>query len=67
MKEQSFYLECHGDHKQPGTKTFTLELGFGIVVVLDVPTQFVSERNHWLFTVNFATALSFCSANKAHH
>ena len=30
---------CHGGHKQPGTTTFTVELGFGVVVVRDVPAQ----------------------------
>lgn len=28
---------CHGGHKQPGTTTFTVELGFGVVVVRNVP------------------------------
>jgi YgiT-type zinc finger domain-containing protein len=28
---------CHGGYKQPGTTTFTVELGFGVVVVRDVP------------------------------
>ncbi len=26
---------CHGGHKQPGTTTFTVELGFGVIVVRD--------------------------------
>ena len=30
---------CHGGHKQPGTTTFTVELGFGVVVVRDVPAK----------------------------
>jgi len=30
---------CHGGHKQPGTTTFTVELGFGVIVVRDVPAQ----------------------------
>ncbi len=28
---------CHGGHKQPSTTTFTVELGFGVVVVRNVP------------------------------
>ncbi|QWF70487.1 type II toxin-antitoxin system MqsA family antitoxin [Methylomonas paludis] len=28
---------CHGGRKQPGRTTFTVELGFGVVVVRDVP------------------------------
>jgi len=28
---------CHGGHKQPGRTTVTVELGFGVVVVRDVP------------------------------
>jgi YgiT-type zinc finger domain-containing protein len=40
MKEQqSLCPVCHGGHIQPGTTTFTVELGFGIVVVRDVPAQ----------------------------
>ena len=30
---------CHGGYKQPGTTAFTVELGFGVVVVRDVPAQ----------------------------
>ncbi len=30
---------CHGGHKQPGTTTFTVDLGFGVVVVREVPAQ----------------------------
>lgn len=30
---------CHGGRKQPGRTTFTVELGFGVVVVRDVPAQ----------------------------
>jgi YgiT-type zinc finger domain-containing protein len=30
---------CHGGYKQQGTTTFTVEVGFGIVVVRDVPAQ----------------------------
>ena len=30
---------CHGGYKQPGTTTFTVELGFGVVVVRNVPAQ----------------------------
>ena len=30
---------CHGGYKQPGTTTVTVELGFGVVVVRDVPAQ----------------------------
>ena len=30
---------CHGGHKQPGTTTFTVDLGFGVVVVRGVPAQ----------------------------
>jgi YgiT-type zinc finger domain-containing protein len=40
MKEyQSLCPICHGGHKQPGTTTFTVELGFGVVDVRDVPAQ----------------------------
>ncbi len=40
MKDQpSLCPICHGGRKQPGTTTFTVELGFGIVVVRDVPAQ----------------------------
>lgn len=40
MKEQqSLCPVCHGGHKQPGTATFTVDLGFGVVVVRDVPAQ----------------------------
>ena len=48
MKEQqSLCPVCHGGHKQPGTTTFTVELGFGVgvgvgvgvVVVRDVSAQ----------------------------
>ena len=40
MKELPFLCPvCHGSHKQPGTATFTVELGYGIVVVRDVPAQ----------------------------
>jgi YgiT-type zinc finger domain-containing protein len=28
---------CHGGRKQPGATTFTVDLGFGVVVVRDVP------------------------------
>ncbi len=37
--QQSLCPVCHGGHKQPSTTTFTVELGFGIVVVRDVPAQ----------------------------
>jgi len=30
---------CRGGHKQPGTTTFTVDLGFGVVVVRNVPAQ----------------------------
>jgi YgiT-type zinc finger domain-containing protein len=30
---------CHGGRKQSGITTFTVELGFGVVVVRDVPAQ----------------------------
>ena len=30
---------CRGGHKQPGSTTFTVDLGFGVVVVRDVPAQ----------------------------
>ncbi|MEN8130151.1 MAG: type II toxin-antitoxin system MqsA family antitoxin [Pseudomonadota bacterium] len=30
---------CHGGHEQPGTTTFTVDLGFGVVVVREVPAQ----------------------------
>lgn len=30
---------CHGGHKQPGTTTFTVDLGYGVVVVREVPAQ----------------------------
>ena len=30
---------CHGGHKQLGKTTFTVELGFGVVVLRDVPAQ----------------------------
>jgi YgiT-type zinc finger domain-containing protein len=30
---------CHGGHKQPGHTNFTVDLGFGVVVVRDVPAQ----------------------------
>lgn len=30
---------CHGGHKQPGTTTFTVDLGFGVGVVREVPAQ----------------------------
>jgi len=36
-EQQSLCPICHGGHKQPGTTTFTVELG--IVVVRDVPAQ----------------------------
>lgn len=40
MKTQPFLCPvCHGGHKQAGTTTFTVELGFGIIVVRDVPAQ----------------------------
>lgn len=40
MKEQPAPCPvCHGGHKQSGTTTFTVELGFGVVVVRDVPAQ----------------------------
>ena len=40
MKELPFLCPvCHSSHKQPGTATFTVELGYGIVVVRDVPAQ----------------------------
>jgi YgiT-type zinc finger domain-containing protein len=28
---------CHGGSKRPGTTTFTVDLGFGVVVVRQVP------------------------------
>lgn len=38
MKAQSSLCPvCHGGHKQPGTTTFTVDLGFGVVVVRNVP------------------------------
>ncbi len=38
MKKQlSLCPVCHGGHKQPGTTTFTVDLGFGVVIVRDVP------------------------------
>lgn len=38
MKEQpSLCPVCRGGRKQAGTTTFTVELGFGVVVVRDVP------------------------------
>ncbi len=30
---------CHGGSKRPGTTTFTVDLGFGVVVVREVPAQ----------------------------
>ncbi len=30
---------CHGGHKRPGKTTFTVDLGFGVVVVREVPAQ----------------------------
>lgn len=30
---------CRGGQKQDGTTTFTVDLGFGVVVVRDVPAQ----------------------------
>ena len=30
---------CHGGRKEPGTTTFTVDLGFGVVVVRDVPAE----------------------------
>ena len=30
---------CHGGIKQPGTTTFTVDLGFGVVVVRKVPAD----------------------------
>ena len=30
---------CHGGNKQTGTTTFTVELGFGVVVIRKVPAQ----------------------------
>lgn len=40
MKQQdSICPVCYGGHKQSGTTTFTVELGFGVVVVRDVPAQ----------------------------
>lgn len=36
-KQPSLCPVCHGGHKQPGTTTFTVDLGFGVVVVCDVP------------------------------
>jgi YgiT-type zinc finger domain-containing protein len=39
IEQPSLCLVCHGSHKQPGATTFTVELGFGIVVVRDVPNQ----------------------------
>ena len=30
---------CHGGRKQAGRTTFTVDLGFGVVVVRDVPAQ----------------------------
>jgi YgiT-type zinc finger domain-containing protein len=30
---------CHGGHRQAGRTTFTVELGFCIVIVRDVPAQ----------------------------
>jgi len=30
---------CHGGHKKNGRTTFTVDLGFGVVVVRDVPAQ----------------------------
>ena len=30
---------CHGGRKQPSTTTFTVDLGFGVVVVRGVPAQ----------------------------
>ena len=30
---------CKGGHKQPGSTTFTVDLGFGVVVVRGVPAQ----------------------------
>jgi YgiT-type zinc finger domain-containing protein len=38
-KQQSHCPVCNEGHKQPGTTTFTAELGFGIVVVREVPAQ----------------------------
>jgi YgiT-type zinc finger domain-containing protein len=38
-KKQSLCPICHGGYKLSDTTTFTVELGFGIVVVLDVPAQ----------------------------
>jgi YgiT-type zinc finger domain-containing protein len=38
MSEQSNRCPlCHGGHKQPGTTPFTVDLGFGVVVVRQVP------------------------------
>ena len=30
---------CHGGNKQSGTTTFTVDLGFGVVVIRKVPAQ----------------------------
>jgi YgiT-type zinc finger domain-containing protein len=30
---------CHGGYKKPGNTTFTVDLGFGVVVVRGVPAQ----------------------------
>lgn len=30
---------CHGGQKRAGTTTFSVDLGFGVVVVRDVPAQ----------------------------
>lgn len=30
---------CHGGYKAAGTTTFTVDLGFGVVVVREVPAQ----------------------------
>jgi len=30
---------CRGGKRQPGSTTFTVDLGFGVIVVRDVPAQ----------------------------
>jgi len=37
--QNHFCPVCHGGRKQPGHTTFTVDLGFGVVVVRDVPAQ----------------------------
>jgi YgiT-type zinc finger domain-containing protein len=38
-QSNAFCPVCRGGHKRPGTTAFTVDLGFGVVAVRDVPAR----------------------------